>query len=475
MKKPNIVFITTDQQRFDTIQGLGNGTIFTPHLNYLMSQGITYTRCYADCPVCVPSRTSYMLGKNATTTGIKGNQDHSKVMTENITLPQILVNHGYQTKAVGKMHFEPARAKYGFEHTEISIDYMRKYDKMGEDKKPKAHGLGECLIEPVISTVHENDSQTHWVIERSIDFLETKDPTKPFFLWTSFSKPHPPFDPCLNYWMLYENEEMEAPIYGDWSKDIEDIPQGFLLSTYSNTNMFQYKEKQIKKIRRAYYAMITQIDYSIGRLMAYLREMGLLSNTWIVFASDHGEMLGDHHMGQKSNFFEGAAHIPMMVVPPQGTDLTQCGKLVEKLTTTSDVFPTVLDIVGIDGSDLGLDGKSLLTVDNEEERDFYGVCRDLTFCYMKDNIKYMFTRYGGEELLFDLNVDPNERKNVIDAPEYQSRLIQYRKALIDNIKKSSPDILDGENIITLPLMCSNDIKQRWFGFHIKDYSVDTFH
>lgn len=195
--KENVIFITTDQQRFDTIQRLGNDAIFTPHLNWLVSEGVTFNRCYADCPICVPSRTTIMTGKKGYETGITANQEDCEVMIKNKTLPKLLTEYGYQTRAIGKMHFTPIRANYGFEHMILPIDYYREYHNKPE--RPKGHGLGENEIEPVISTVHEKDSLTTWIVDKSIDFIETRDTTRPFFMWTSFTKSHPPLDPCYNY------------------------------------------------------------------------------------------------------------------------------------------------------------------------------------------------------------------------------------------------------------------------------------
>ena len=114
MLQDNILLITTDQQRFDTINALGNQSIFTPHLNYLVSSGISFTRCYADCPICVPSRTTIMTGRRGFESGVVSNVTHEAVMTADTkartTLPAMLTDAGYQTKAMGKMHFEPARA-----------------------------------------------------------------------------------------------------------------------------------------------------------------------------------------------------------------------------------------------------------------------------------------------------------------------------------------------------------------------------
>ena len=98
------------------------------------------------------------------------------------------------------------------------IHILREYDKKQVLAHPKAHGVGECEAEPVISTVDVKDSITSWIAEESIDFLETRDTTRPFFLWTSFTKPHPPFDPCRDFWELYDNIPMPDAVTGDWSR-----------------------------------------------------------------------------------------------------------------------------------------------------------------------------------------------------------------------------------------------------------------
>ena len=242
--------------------------------------------------------------------GVVSNATHETFMRacteERSTLPAVLTDAGYQTCAKGKMHFEPARAHYGFEHMKLPLDYMREYDKKQVLAHPKAHGVGECEAEPVISTVDVKDSITSWIAEESIDFLETRDTTRPFFLWTSFTKPHPPFDPCRDFWELYDNIPMPDAVTGDWSRTVEETPQGFLAGSYENTNQHLFGKEQRAASKRAYYACITQIDYALGRIFGCLRENDLFKNTWVIFTADHGEMLGDHHMSQKNLFFEAA-------------------------------------------------------------------------------------------------------------------------------------------------------------------------
>ena len=474
--KDNIILITTDQQRFDTIQALGNKNIFTPHLNYLVTQGISYTRCYADCPICVPSRTTIMTGKKGYESGVVSNANHQNFMedmtNQRKTLPAILTDNGYQTKAMGKMHFEPARACYGFESMRLPLDYMREYDKKSSVSRPKAHGVGECEIEPVISTVDIKDSITTWTVDGSIDFIETRDPLRPFFLWTSFTKPHPPFDPCKDFWDLYQNISMPDAVYGDWSKDIDNVPIGLIEGAFENTNVHLFSEEQLKASKRAYYSMITQLDYSLGLLFGCLRENNLFENTWIIFTSDHGEMLGDHHMAQKNLFLEGASHIPMIIVPPKNSNYKR-NEIKAYLAEINDVYPTILAMANIEKPE-NITGKNLLELD--EERIFYGNSLNKHFCIIKDNIKLIYCSRGDVKLLFDLNEDKMEQHNLINDKNYKHIEEELWKLLIEHTKKYTPDLLENDYFITSePPKNFKDIQNRWFGFHFKDYNVDTFH
>ena len=133
----------------------------------MAAMGTSFTSCYASCPICVPSRTTIMTGIDGYESGVVSNADHRAFMEAQtagrLTLPAVLTDAGYQTCAKGKMHFEPARACYGFEQMSLPLDYMRSCDKRGDRIRPKVHGVGECLMEPVISTVDVRDSMTTWI------------------------------------------------------------------------------------------------------------------------------------------------------------------------------------------------------------------------------------------------------------------------------------------------------------------------
>lgn len=478
MPKDNILLITTDQQRFDTVNAWGNRNIFTPHLNYMAAMGTSYRSCYAACPICVPSRTTVMTGRQGYESGVVSNSTHAAFMAscmeERSTLPAILTDAGYQTCAKGKMHFEPARACYGFEQMRLPLDYMREYDKKLCHARPKVHGVGECEMEPVLSTVDVKDSITTWIADETIDFIETRDTTRPFFLWTSFTKPHPPFDPCRDFWQLYDGIPMPEPVTGDWSRTVDSTPQGFLAGAYENTNMHLFGPAQTAASRRAYYACITQVDYALGRIFGALREHGLFENTWVIFTSDHGEMLGDHHMSQKNLFFEGSAHVPLLIMPPPGRNLPRNAS-VDAPTDLADLYPTILSIAGT-APPRQVSGRNLLEP-LPEDRIFFGDSLHTNFCVMERKIKLVYSAVGGHSLLFDLSRDPMEQHDLFHDPDYGEQKTRLWNMLLEHTRQFAPGLLTPEGAFRTSdaPRFPGDMPGRWFGFHYRDYNVDTFH
>jgi len=480
--RPNILLITTDQQRFDTIHAAnnhdypGNPFIRTPHLNWLCDNGIHFSRCYSDAPLCVAARTTIMTGRHGYTNNQTTNSGSALPIDPACSLPGLLTSAGYQTRAEGKMHFLPNRAHYGFEHMEVLEDYYREIALHPEWGVPTDHGLGQNEMEPVISTVDESHSLTHWVVDRSINFLETRDTTRPFFLWTSFSKPHPPFDPCLPYWLQYQNADVPEPVFGDWSESVNDISPGFLSQSYILNNLDRFSPELIRDIRRAYYALITQIDYNLGVLFARIRELGLLDNTLILFTSDHGEMLGDHHLGAKSVFFEGSAHIPLIVCPPGFPD-DQRGAVCEGIATLADILATCAAIAEVSiPPGYNHNGIDLLAMDRGEisRPVFTGECGE-HFAIMEGYYKYIYCLNGGAELLFDIQSDPYEQHNVINQPAYTTDLVRLRQQLVEHMQHHHPEIVADGKIIPQPVRTVRTLRSRWPGFHSRQLPSEVLH
>ena len=475
----NILLITTDQQRFDTIHAAGNPHIRTPHLNWLLDSGIHFRRCYTDSPICMAARATIMTGRHGFNQGLTSNNNKVTPIEASSSLPGLLTRQGYQTRAVGKMHFEPNRCNYGFEHMEILEDYYRFMAQHPEYGVPTNHGLGQCEMEPAISTVDESHSLTHWTVDRSIDFLETRDTTRPFFLWTSFSKPHPPWDPCLNYWKLYENAPMPAPVYGNWSQSIGDVPQGFASPTFKNNGADRFDESLLRDIRRAYYACITQIDYNLGQLFARMRVLDVLDKTAILFTSDHGEMLGDHHLGGKCVFFEGSAHVPMLYRPAKGNfDDKERGSSCDRLVCLADILPTCIALAGGRLPEKPVDGLDLLAVHRgQAERPvFFGECENF-HCVIEEQHKYTFTPIGAQELLFDLSADPHEQKDLIRTNAAPEILKKLRGRLIERLTQAGhPAVEKGILKATSPTLTPRQVRASpWPGFVSRQQPNEVMH
>jgi len=341
--KPNILLITTDQQRYDAAGDAAPSFMRTPHFDHLCREGVTFSAAYADCPICVPSRMSIMSGQYVFTHGMTGNGPSSRVLKDLKTLPAYMNELGYQTAAIGKMHFTPQRARHGFQEMILPEDYYRHMGRLGYDVQPMRHGLGQNELYSGMATVPESLTLTAWTAEQCVEYIrERRDPTAPFFLWCSFSKPHPPLDPPEPYYSMYRNSPIPDPVFGDWSED-DRCPEAFKFLRQKQS--FDLVPPEIiREARAAYYGLITQIDYNMGRVFAALQDMGLFSDTLIIYASDHGEYLGDHHAGAKGFFHEQSAHVPCVLRLPQSWENRRHGAISDDLVTLINQFLLLLSL-----------------------------------------------------------------------------------------------------------------------------------
>ncbi|TVR51061.1 MAG: choline-sulfatase [Puniceicoccaceae bacterium] len=467
--KPNLLLIVTDQQRFDTLAAAGHGHMLTPHLDWLTETGTLFERCYSDAPVCAPARSTLITGVHYHNQppGI-GHFGQPSAPDPTVTLPALLTRAGYQTKAVGKLHYHPVRCTYGWEHAEIMEDYYHWIREVAPGDEPMAHGLGQNEMHPGFATVPEHLTLTHWTVRCSVRFLESRDPTRPFFLYTGFSKPHPPFDPIKAYWDLYDGIELPEPVRGDWVEPGSPLWQAFSGPTHNLNGIDNWPADRIRAARRAYYALISQIDYNLGHLFARLRELGELDHTWIVFTSDHGENLGDHGMGAKTNYLEGSAHVPLIIRPPAGEEWDHArGSRAAALSCLADLFPTLMEAAG-ETPPAGLDGRSLLpALGGEDVRGHLRGGLPPFHCWIEGRWKYHFSEEGGGELLFDLETDPHECVNLAAAKRPPAVLKRLRAALVEALESSgSPAVRDGRLVATRPAASRRERRAKpWPGYH----------
>jgi arylsulfatase len=484
-ERPNILLITTDQQRFDAIgmAARSDCSVLTPHLDWLADTGIHFSRAYTDCPICGPARRSIMLGRPDFENRQWQAENGKEPLAHLPTLPRILSRSGYQTRGVGKMHFHPVRAHHGFEHIELPFDYLLEAKERGWDVSNFGQGLGQNEMTPGIRSITLEQSLTHWTASRSIRFIENRDETRPFFLWTSFTKPHPPLDPGPESWELYQHLSTGKAVYGDWSSTWDDVPAGYRLPSTTLSMSQRLNREQWQLARRAYFALITEVDYQIGRLIARIRELDLLKNTWIIFTSDHGEMLGDHHISAKQVFFEGSAHVPLIIRPPGDWDVYH-GRVLgqpvprgiedKRISTLADLMPSILEMTGEACPD-STSGQSLLQA-STENKVFFGQ-HDPYFCVQLESWRLHWCAAGGDSLLFNLEADPMEEKNLRGLPEAADTESKLHRLLLDHLRTYAPHRVKENRLLAGPIADLEEARtvKRWPGFHSPTEVCDTLH
>ena len=481
MKKPNILLITTDQQRYDTVGAAKPDFLRTPHTDFLMREGITFERCYVQTPACVPSRMSIMTGKSPQSLGVYGNIDTKGLLEPTTkTMPRVMNALGYHTIAIGKMHFEPERARLGFQEMIIPRDYYNKMTKSGSPYQPMRHGLGQNEMYPTLATVPEPLTLTSFITEECVEYIENRrDPEVPFFMWCSYSKPHPPLDPPEPYYSMYRNSPIKAPVCGEWAMK-EQAPVSFNRFRQCWSTDLLSKEI-IKEAKAAYYGLITQCDYNMGRIFSALQDVGELNNTLIIFASDHGEFLGDHGAAGKFFPYEQSIHVPFVLRPPKSMGQAFVGTKSDKLITLMDILPTIAKFAGGDAE--MFEGKDLfeLACTDEKRESLTGIYfgGDADYFYLiTETYKYIYYPEDGKEQLFDI---VNDREDLIDLAHdetYANVLKNLKATLIRKHKAIHSEFVKNDEFVRLP--AKNDTEQErranaWPGFHTEYCPHDVLH
>jgi arylsulfatase A-like enzyme len=442
--RPNLVLITADQWRGDCLSGIdAQHPVLTPHLTQLGQEGTRYARAYADCPICMPQRVTTLTGQVASRFGKVGNFGDRSPIDPARSLPGRLVREaGYQAHAAGKMHFEPSRARFGFDEIDLHPnDYVNWLEGTEWAGGYRGHGVGGNEAVPVTSAVPERYTHTHWIVEQAVRFLRRRDPDCPFFLWVVFEAPHSPFDPPEPYDRMYDRIDVPQPLRGNWLDD-EQAPAEFKRRSLLH-NFDHLSDPWVAETRRRYYGQITHIDYQLGLLLGELRHQGLWDHTAVCFTADHGEHLGDHGIFGKGTFLQGSADVPLQMKFPNG-----CGAPVNRIESrpvlTADLCPTFLRLAGLE-PDKATDGISLL--DDAPERRI--VCGETHGTAMATNgrWKYIYWPEGGKEMLFDLQADPCELTNLAGREEATSHQQALRGELIAHLRRHNRPLVEGGSLV----------------------------
>ena len=442
----NILLIFTDQQRYDTIHAHGNDKIHTPNFDKLAENGVSFTHAYTPTPVCVSARYTMHTGLLPYHTGCFDNGG----AIHRTSFMEVLQRNGYATHGVGKMHFtledrDGNESLWGYDSRDMSEecgavdDYKHFIDSKGFSHVSEPLGFrSEMYYIPQTSQMSVETHNSSWVADKSIDYLKNRDTDKPFFLMSSFIKPHPPFETPAPWNKLYRTVDMDMAKCPDGNDDV---------TTYWNKfqNRYKYRDKGTdvnlyRTMKAAYYAAISFVDYNVGRILSYMNDEGLLDNTLILFTSDHGEMLGDYNCYGKRTFLDSAARVPMIMYNPDSKGGTKCDTPV----SLADVFPTIIDAAEIKYDGV-TDGESLLrTINREGVLGQFNNDDGALYMYVTSDYKYIYSAPDNREYLIDLKLNPEETINYADDENYAEIKAALKNKIITKYKESAvPSAMTG--------------------------------
>jgi arylsulfatase A-like enzyme len=443
-KRPNIILIITDQQRYETIKALGYDYMETPNLDRLVNEGVVLEQCHITAPSCAPSRASLFTGTYPHTNNVLKNKDK---WTR--TWVTDLAKSGYYCVNIGKMHTEPLDDKFGF-HERYVVENKDRYleDRFFSDewdKALKAHGLvkqgrplyrqypdyGERmgafeweLPEKLQSDMFTGDTAEWWIRNKP-------KPDAPLFMEIGFPGPHPPYDPTAKYLEKYKGKKLPLPKIK--REDIAGQPQGFKdlrehnfeVDHDSVVHLDDPTEEQLQTLWEHYLANVTMIDEKVGNILTALEDEGYLEDSVVLFTSDHGEALGEHGHIQKWTMYDCITRVPTIAWSPKRFGQ---GRSLDGLCQLMDLGPTILDLAGVEKPDW-MEAESLLPalegetfagrpyVIAEHGKDmFLNTIDFVTMIRTRDwKLVHFLDKPDGQ--LFDLVNDPAEEVNLWDNPD----------------------------------------------------------
>jgi len=447
-KKPNVLMIMTDEHRYDCLGCCGNEQIITPNIDRLAADSVRYDNSFCSYPVCTPSRYSLISGLYVHQH--RGYSNHCTLPPGTKTLPGILKQAGYQTAAIGKMHYTPTYFDIGFQKMLLSeqngpgrwdddyhrhlkqnnlvdrndlIDQERNYRKLADKEYWDSYGA-------TLSNLPDKFHSTTWTGDKAVEEIEKWQTDGPNMMLASFIKPHHPFDPPAKWAKMYDPDKIKIlPGWTDECPD-HDLKQAY----FKNEDL---TEETLKKITAYYYATITHIDFHVGRMISTLKKRGMYDNTIIIFTSDHGEHMGYHHMILKGgHLYDSIAKVPLVIKYPNNK---RSGTSTDRLVNNVDLAPTILKLAGLktpkemQGLDLlGNKDREIVFVEGGKQSSIMARTKNTKLILQRNILADGSISYSG--LLYDLQKDPYELNDLYDSPKYSD----IRKTLTEAIDNWLP-------------------------------------
>jgi arylsulfatase A-like enzyme len=423
-KRPNILVLLTDQQRYDTIAALQSGEtphLLTPNLDRLVRRGRAYRRAYSSTPVCMAARHDLLTAVSARHHGYWFNHNRPMLDAGLPTVPRSLTHAGYQTIAVGKMHYHPPCEHHGWSHMHLMEElphaveddaYLQHLQEAGYGHVRNIHGVRPLFYQsPQAALVPQTHHGSAWVAQKTVEILKTPR-NRPLFLMSGWIAPHPPH--YVPQAWLEKFRDVKLP-------DTVPVPSCSSSVYAVSPDTPEIDDLRVRRHREAYFASIAFVDQSIGRVLDELDALNMTENTLVIFTSDHGEMLGDHGLFQKFCPYESSARIPLILAGPGIEPESVCDDPV----TLWDVSATLLEAAAValprHAVGMGLlDAKACAdrqTVcihhGGRTDEDAPRIGRVRYVAAVSRTHKFIHYFDGGNEELFDLVADAGEQHNLL--------------------------------------------------------------
>lgn len=433
-KRPNILFLISDEHRFDVSGFMGNGVVKTPNLDRLARDAVIFDNAYCPSPICVPGRQSMMAGQYPRECGCERyGQD---LAAGYMTFPRLFSQYAYQTAACGKRHHTGYDAHMGFNHVigyESTItpqmlkdrveDEFKKYDvpvptvKWSQAKEIRRAGVGSS--NNAWQDRYALEGAKHFVRQHFLDpYYDRERPDQPLLLYYGLIQPHYPYlcdEEKFAYYLRRVTPYLNQTAF--------DHP---FLQRMRVVVGQDVSERELRRATAAYYGMVEQVDENIGELLDCIENAGENLDDWIiVYTSDHGEMLGEHEVWEKQKFFEGSARVPLFIRYPKALAPGHVSQNVNLV----DLFATLCDLAGLPVPE-GLDSRSLVPLLRGEawEDETCSQFGGNNLMIKRGHLKYHNYQNDGSELLFDLANDPGELTDCANNPRYGTDMAYFRQA-----------------------------------------------
>jgi arylsulfatase A-like enzyme len=448
--------------------GIVQNQVKTPNLDELAHSGVRFERAYCNNPICGPSRSTFISGQYPHTHGVMGNGLYDIRDRNENTLPAVMRRMGYQTAVIGKAHLIGEWIREGFEYTrfcdlcdcEANDPLQNHYYKYLHDHgiadlydlgrlKPDHPGRSQRGFDSPIPYCHSVET---WTGDSTLEFLQNRDETRPFFLHMSFLRPHDPLSVPYDRGLLYDPAQIELPESAcDFFENLfagKPEPMRRHAESWGGYPYIPESKADLQRQLAYYFSLVTLIDEQIGRVFDWLKQRGEYDNTIIIFTADHGDYAGEHGMVLKNiGIYESIQRIPFILKYPGGPN----GQAVSEMIESVDMFPTLCELSRV-AVPACVEGRSIVPIiEGKEPGKQQAVC-EWIYPRLGKRINairtadYRMVHYGYKEggELYDLRSDPHELNNIYDDPSYREIRLELLERIVDHVNdhmlKASPKL-----------------------------------